>query len=280
MSEQLIDLNHVEKNAFAAKLHDTLLSKSADELPKVVVVPSGYSLEHTEKFKTNRNRFSGSLETASIEEWAEYIKDQDLKEHAASCFIDGDALTAKAILDLGTIESPGHCVHKANLVLERTPEYEFLLDALNDRKMNQKRTAELLEEWCDSISAVDEEGEDMSAKQLVQSIRKISIEKSSSKESEVSQYSENMSALEKIEAKNKERMPSMVFFKCRPTEDLMERTFNLRLSIIADGEKPVLVMRVQQLAVIKKHIAEEFKGLAKQALSETSVKTYVGAGKF
>jgi uncharacterized protein YfdQ (DUF2303 family) len=281
-SQQLIDLKHIENNAYASLLGQFLNSTDAQALPKAILVPDGFSLKNTAQYKAGRDRFTGSFETPSKDEWAAYIKAQELGKDSASCFIDGDRLTAKAILDLGSIDQPGHCSHHAELDLEFTPEYDFLINTLNEIKMNQKQMAERLEEWSDFIDAVDdtEDEQKMSAKELVQAIRKINIEATSSIESEVGQYAENRSSLEKIEAKNKERMPSIITFKCRPTEDLDERDFALRLSVIADSGKPVLVMRVQRLAVIKKEIAEEFKGLAKEALTGSPVQTYVGTGKF
>jgi uncharacterized protein YfdQ (DUF2303 family) len=67
-------------------------------------------------------------------------------------------------------------------------------------------------------------------------------------------------AMEKIEARNKEKLPSTVLFKCDPYYGLSHRTFELTLNILADSKRePQVMLRMVGKAAIEEQIAEEFK---------------------
>jgi uncharacterized protein YfdQ (DUF2303 family) len=85
-----------------------------------------------------------------------------------------------------------------------------------------------------------------------------------------------MSAMEKVEAKNQERIPSEIHFNCEPYSGLKERTFKLRLGILTGGEKPMLVMRILRLESTEEDIAEEFKDHIAKHTGSLELKVFIG----
>lgn len=279
-NQNLIDLNHIEKNAVARELNESLKGMDLNLSARVVALPDGYKLQNLEGYEEYRNRMRGSFKTEVLADFAEYVTDNlDEESMGAGCFISAEDLKANCVLDLGTVESPLHCEHKAALQLKQSPEY-VAMQEINGVRKSQKDLAEWFEDWTNCLAAFDTNGESMTPQQLIASVRNISIEAVRNAESTVEDFSESMSALERIEAKNKDRQPAKVLFTCKPADELEERTFSMRISISTGGDRPMLTLRVQQLEVMKNQIADEFKCLVKESLKDTPVKTYVGTGSF
>lgn len=72
----------------------------------VVALPENFRIHDLEKFNLNRFRFRGALSTASIDDFTHYSK--DLADEGTRCFIDADNMRAVSVLNLGTIDEPGH----------------------------------------------------------------------------------------------------------------------------------------------------------------------------
>ena len=279
-NQNLIDLKHIEKNATGRELNEWLAGVDHNISSTVVAVPEGYKLENLERFEEFRNRMRGSFKTEVMADFAEYVTDNLSEEStSAGCFISADDLKAHCVLDLGTVDSPLHCEHKAALQLKQSPEY-IAMQEINGVRKSQKDLAEWLEDWTSCLDAFDTNGESMTPLQLIASVRNITIEAVREADSTVEDFSESMTAIEKIEARNKDRQPAKVLFTCKPADELKERTFSMRISISTGGDRPTLTLRVQQLEVMKNQIADEFKCLVKESLKEAPVKTYVGTGAF
>lgn len=268
----LIDLHDIRKNQVAVALQELLEHHHGDNL---VLVPEGFELKSTEKWQAQRQRMSASFSFADLDEWAAYIEAQQLGEDQAICMIDHQRMSARATLDHGNTTTPLHGEHKAVLTLEKTPEYTALIN-INGERQKQKQLADWIEDWAHCITGESTEAEAMDAKQLAHAVRKITIDATRSVENQVSDFGANRSALEKIEARNKDRMPAFIFFKAKPYDDLAQRTFRLRVSVIASGDEPALVLRAVGLEMEQRSMAQEFKGLVKTALNKTPVGVYVG----
>lgn len=82
-----------------------------------VALPENFRIHDLEKFNLNRFRFRGALSTASIDDFTRYSK--DLADEGTRCFIDADNMRAVSVLNLGTIDEPGHADNTATLKLKR-----------------------------------------------------------------------------------------------------------------------------------------------------------------
>lgn len=268
----ILDLHDIRSQQVAMAVQELLERHHGD---KLLLVPEGFELQSTERFQDQRQRLAANFSFADLPEWAAYIQAQPLQENQAICMIDHESMAARATLDHGNAEKPLHGSHKATLKLEKTPEYAALLKISGDR-LKQKQLAEWIEDWAHCISGESTEAEAMDAKQLAMSVRKITIDASRSSDHETSDFGSNRSTLEKIEARNKERMPAWIFFTTKPYDDLGERTFRMRVSVIASAEEPTLVLRIVGLETEQRSMAAEFKKLVKEALKEAPVSVYVG----
>ena len=204
-----------------------------------VALPENFRIHDLEKFNLNRFRFRGTLSTASIDDFTRYSK--DLADEGTRCFIDADNMRAVSVLNLGTIDEPGHADNTATLKLKKTAPFSALL-SVNGERNSQKSLAEWIEDWADF------EDNDFSGKR---------------------------SLMESVEAKTKDIMPVAFEFKCVPFEGLKERPFKLRLSIIT-GDRPVLVLRIIQLEAVQEEMANEFRDLLVEKFKDSKVETFIG----
>ena len=90
-----------------------------------VALPENFRIHDLEKFNLNRFRFRGALSTASIDDFTRYSK--DLADEGTRCFIDADNMRAVSVLNLGTIDEPGHADNTATLKLKKTAPFSALL---------------------------------------------------------------------------------------------------------------------------------------------------------
>lgn len=237
-----------------------------------VAVPEGVKVQSLEAFAEGRFRFRGALSTTSIDDFARYSK--ELSATGTSCFIDAENMRAVTVLNLGTLDKPGHADNLAQVQLKKTAPYSALL-AINGDRNNQKELAEWIEDWADNLLGFDANGEVITAKKAAAALRKITIEASQSSDFEDNDFSGKRSLMESVEAKTKDIMPVAFEFKCVPFEGLGERPFKLRLSIIT-GDRPVLVLRVSQLEAVQEAIAVEFRDLLVEKFADSGVKTFIG----
>lgn len=252
------------------------VAKATSKAP-IVVVPNGYGTLDLEDGMECRMNYRGVFSTESVVDYVAYIKIFDAE--GSKCFINAAGMSAKTVFDLGDVERPKHQKHAAKLSLVRTVAYDEVLN-INGKKLDQKTLSDWLEDWKDCINVVGNTGEPLTAMAAASAVRKITIEASRKMDSEVGDFSANMTALERIEATSSMVMPSMVYFTCRPYRDLTERNFCLRVSILTSGEKPVLVMRVVQLEAMQEAMTEEFKDKLVTMLLEEECNTTTLIGSF
>ena len=109
-----------------------------------VALPENFRIHDLEKFNLNRFRFRGALSTASIDDFTRYSK--DLADEGTRCFIDADNMRAVSVLNLGTIDEPGHADNTATLKLKKTAPFSALL-SVNGERNSQKSLAEWITLW-------------------------------------------------------------------------------------------------------------------------------------
>ncbi|KAA0017132.1 DUF2303 family protein [Salinicola corii] len=219
-----------------------------------MLVPRGYDLVSLEKYMENPGRFRGNFATSSIEDYAAYVNAED----KSRVFVDIDSMRAKGFFDLGTHLDPGHADHTATLALDKTAPFAALLNA-DGTAYGQKDLAAWIEDWNGNIEGEDSTGDSMSPNQLAAAVRRIEIKASSESAHEDNDWSASRSGLDRLDANTGARTPAIIRFSCIPYEGLSLRTFALRVSIIADDQKPKLKLRLIGLEAVKEEIAQEFK---------------------
>jgi uncharacterized protein YfdQ (DUF2303 family) len=264
-------IQQIQESANIPALIDQL-DNVGTEIP-TLIAPQGMAIHNLEKYMTYPSRYRMNYSTSSVDDFVAYNSEFD--NDGATCFVDSEKMTAQTIFDLGTVEFPEHKEHKADLSLKKTAAFKALLRCDGD-KYSQKTAAEFLEDWEDNIDVLNQNGEHMTVKQAVKSLRDLTIESAREVNSQVNDFSETMSAMERIEAKNQHSLPSYINFNCVPYLALQERTFTIRLSIITGGDRPAIGFRIVRIDAIEEEIVLEFKELLCKAFSELSLDTYIG----
>lgn len=240
-------------------------------------LPEGVKLADLEPFLDQRRRYRGTMKTAQVEEFTEYVA--ATTEEAGgidgyACFVDPEAMSAQVIFDLGDIECPGHCDHTGRLKLKRTSTFEEVL-RINGGKLEQRQLAEWMEDWVDVLAATNEHGETMPMSAAIAAIRRITIGSNAEATSEETSFSSRRSAMAEVEAKNRDQLPAFLQFTCEPYQGLSERTFTLRLNVIT-GEKPRIGVRIVRLETAEEEMAKELEELLREGFEDTAVRTFVG----
>ena len=248
---------------------------------KVAIIPDGAHIESLEQFSKYRDELRGNFGTESVDSFIEYNKNQSGDN--ATCFINAEKMLAKTIFDLGTKESPLHCLHSANLALSKTSDYKALLSVINH--INQKTLSDFMEDWSNNITCFaeakgDEASELINTKFAVQAIRKVKIESSTEIENEVGDFEGKTSVLQQAAARAgdySKKLPTLIVFKCAPYSGLKEYTFNVRVSVITSNSQPVFSLRIVNHEKQCDEMVEEFMSIITEKLSETDIKTYIGS---
>lgn len=263
------------QNSTAALANEAQSSLNACKLGGVpyTLVPQGFKVQelNIEKYEPIRRRFSGQMQTKSLDDFCEYSLKNKIE--GTICFINGKSMGAKTIINHGDRVSPGHCDDVAHLKLEDTAEY-IALKVITARSNSQKTLAEFIEEWADHITCLDENSNAIENKKAINSIRKITIEANAISESQTQSFRESRSALESIEAKNDDCRPHFIVFNCQPYRDIAARDFVCRLSIITSEQKPLLNLRIIREETHQEEISQEFKDLIDQKFKE-KIQTYL-----
>lgn len=240
----------------------------------VTVIPDSMDIQSLEHFMPNASRYRLAFGTTSISDFIDYNKEHDQK--GATCFVDAEYMKAKSIFDLGTVEAPGHKENQATLALKKTSAFRAICN-INGDKLPQKAAGEFIEDWADNLIAFTKSGDTMTPMQAAKSLQDLTIESAREVNSQVDDFGANMSAMERIEAKNQDLIPAEIQFTCDPYNGLRERKFKLRVGILTGEDKPKLVFRIMQLDAIEEELADEFKQKLADNFNELELKTFIGS---
>ncbi|MCH4563377.1 YfdQ family protein [Halomonas sp. EGI 63088] len=246
-----MDSQAIEK--IESLVHAAAIGNPGTDVP-TMLVPAGYSLESLERYQQAPSRFRGTYATRSIEDFAAYIHAQT----APQVFVDIDDMDALAFFDLGDPAAPGHAEHRARLALQKTAPYQAALQA-HERAFGQKELAHWIEDWHSHIEGESSQGHELSPKQLANLVRKIEIKATAERTHEEGDWNAKRTGLDALDASTGTDTPAVIRFTCLPYEGLQLRTFDLRVSILTDDEKPRIKLRIMGLEGIQEEIGAEFK---------------------
>lgn len=230
-------------------------------------LPDDYQVHDLEKFMPFRRRARGAMSTSIAADFARYCDAH--REEGAAVFVEADAMKAKAVLNLGNPDEPGHADNLAVYAPKKTAAYLAMLSHCgNSGGLSQKAAAEFLEDWRDNITCIDGSGTEIPTPKAVAAVRRITIETARKLESEVASLSETRSAMEKVTATSVEPIPAFIHFKCVPYLDLAQRTFALRLGILTGQSTPMLQLRIQAGERHAEEMAQELAGMVRDAIGD------------
>lgn len=252
-------LQHIQDLALAASAKPVSVD-GAD----VVALPESVQLANLERFKLGRDRFRGTLNTNSLADFIQYVRDEH--SDAARGFVDQDKMNATVIFNLGSPANPGHGDDVASLTLKPTAAYSAVL-AIVGRKLSQQELAEWIEDWAPHIQAFAGE-EQLPIAQAINGIRKMTLKATSQRDSAVGDFSASRSAMDEIEAKSQDVLASTLRFTTVPFEGLQSATLPLRLSVLTGSDTPVLKLRWVGEETQREEFAREFKDILVKEVGE------------
>ncbi|WP_417623076.1 DUF2303 family protein [Parasphingorhabdus sp.] len=267
-----LDKSAIQLIQESANIPSLLMQINATKVP-VALVPDSFSVKDLEKYMPFRASYRLNFNTALPSDFFDYAQEYD--NDNAKCFIDPESMSASLIFDLGNEDQPEHQNHTANLNLKRTEAYRALL-SIAGAKLSQKEAGDFIEDWADHLNITSTAGEVMTPAQASKKLRDLTIEAARSINSKVDDFGYQASALDSVEAKNSDALPSFIDFKCIPYQGLGETTFQLRLSILTGGDKPLVSLRVIKLESKKEDMANEFKALVVDGFKDNLLQTFIG----
>lgn len=262
---ELFGLQNFEKIASQFK---ELTTKSP-----ITVVPETMKTVDMEKYMPNAAWYRQGYSTEMLLEYIAYLK--NYAQEGTVCFVDSDRMTAKAVIDMGTVAEPLHKQHTASLNLERMVAFAAVMSFCGERQ-SQREAAEFVEDWADHITIYSNLGDEMSAQAASASFRNMTIDAARSVETSVGDFSESMTAMEKIEARNKESLPAEIVFNCTPYQDFVERSISIKVRILTSSSDPAFMFRIVRQESLLDEIACEFKDRLKDAFAGESIETFIG----
>ncbi len=255
-------LEYIQDNTVRLEFNKAAISDDLD----VAALPDDTRVLELEKFRPLRSRFRGDFLTRRIDDFVSYTVGK--ADSGAECFVWPDDMTAKAVLNLGDLNEPGHADNTATIKLKTTAAFDAI-KSMDGKTRTQQQLAEWLEDWRDNIQGLTSDEQRLTPSKAIAAIRRITIKANSSSDHTEGQLSSTRSAMEQVEASsNSEPLPSFILFSCEPYTGLAERTFILRLSLRFDEEKPLLALRIIRPEQHEEEMAEEFATLLQQQFGD------------
>ncbi|AFM32605.1 MULTISPECIES: DUF2303 family protein [Stutzerimonas stutzeri subgroup] len=252
-------IQHIESQAIIAAAKPIVI----DDGTSVAVLPEAVSLRSLEQYQPLRDRFRGTLRTHSLRDFTKYVAAHDnANQPRPGGFIDQDAMSATVIFNLGEPDHAGHGDDTATLTLKPTAAYSALQGVVG-RALGQKELAEWLEDWLPNLEAQDGETT-LQMLQAINAVRRMVIKATSQRDSNVGDFSASRSAMDEIEAKSQDTLPSAFIFTTVPFEGLDVADIKLRLSVITGRDEPLLKLRWVGEEAQREAFAQEFKDVLEQ----------------
>lgn len=240
-------------------------------------------VESLERFDAARSRFRGTYATPSLADFAQYV----IKRPGGEGFIQPDHLSAFVIfnlhVDINDTPSelqPGHADHRAELIMKPSPAYAAMCAADLDprtraqHQLEQKPLIEWLEDWWDYLAADYPDATDNSVtdplrmRQALNALRKVKVKATGESVHTDKDFGTSRSAFEDVEASSDVGLPNGFRFTCKPSEDLDERVFYLRLGVLTGEEKPKFVLRWSKREADIEAIGQNFKSKLLDAIGD------------
>jgi len=234
----------------------------------VVALPEDFKQHDLESFMATRRRMRGQMNTSVLADFTAYTTKN--AEAGAAVFINPDHMQATAVLNLGTPDEPGHCDNAATLKLNSTAAYNALRTMVNNGCVSQLKAAEFLEDWPEHVQCFNDKGE-LPTPKAIAGVRRITIENYRKSETQEQSLSASKSAFESVQVNAFDTLPTLIYFKCVPYQELEERLFVLRLGVQTGSDKPTITLRIVKAELHQEEMAGELANKVREALKKFPV---------
>lgn len=251
--------------------------EAVDPSLKVVYLDGNARIHDLEEFQPLKRRMTGHFATTSflaLAQFAQSTIDSSLKTENPSCFI-GNNGNAKLIFNYGDIGNPLHQDLSASIQLNTTPVFDAI-SRLKDSRLSQRELAEFIEDFNDYVTALDASGNEINLNVAIGAIRNMTIESNKSVNQESTDFKDTSSAFASVEAKFKDATPAYLSFDIPAFNEIDNRTFIFRISVITSDEKIKLALRCPKWDEVIESINIEFQEKLTKDLKPLSVKTFIG----
>lgn len=248
-----------------------------DQSKDIILLSDSARVHDLEKFSATKRRMSGSFETTSISSLSQFAKStvsESTEINSPSCFI-GDNGRAKLIFNFGNTETPLHQDLSAGISLKKTAVFAEII-RLKDERLNQRELAEFIEDFHIYTTALDKDGKEINQSVAIAAIRNMSIESSKSVNQTTEEYKDTSSAFASVEAKFKDATPAYLKFTIPAFNEIDERVFIFRISVITSDERIKLALRCPSWDEVIESINLEFQEKLQKSLEPLGVKTFIG----
>lgn len=231
------------------------------------------SLEHLQEKPC---RYVSDWETYDIDSFISYVNESAKPENCPTVFVSSEKMEANAILDYGKPGEPRFRHDTVVLALEKTPEFKALRQKVDScSSTSQSDLLDWMETWSDCVTYYDVDDSLVSHNDAERWVKNLTIETAKKQTFEIDQYSEQMSEMEKIEAKsNTGKMVSYLVFNCVPYFGLSAVKVSVKFKVTTSSDKPKFNLMAPKLEIIQRSMSEEFKGIVLDKLG-TEIKAYI-----
>jgi len=240
-----------------------------------LALPSDFKLHDLEQFQAHRRHARGEFATTRIGDFAAYVGQH--REEGATVFVS-EAMTATAVLNLGTAQFPGHADNLATLTITPTAAFTAFTKACAN-KLSQRDAAEFLEDWAEHMKCV-QDSNTVPLGQAIAALRKLTVEAARKVESTVKNFGQSATAFESVEASSTDPLPDYIFFDCEPYVGLEKRTFAARLGVLTGDATPSIVLRVARIEQHREEMRTELAEKVGAAMAAESDVVSVALGTY
>lgn len=252
----------------------------------IVALPENFKVADLEKYMPHRRQMRMNVTTVSLESFLNYVKSAGVPgvpTDGAAVFVAAKSMEALAIMDLGSGDQPGHCLHKVRFVAQKSDLYAEILEitanSLN-KPISQSELAEFLEDFAPSVASMTgSSGEDISTKSAIFAIRNLTIDKAAKELSVEDKLSASRSSFESVTASGSPGsiLPCIIHFNDQAYEGLDLVTISLRVSVVLrDGQKPAFKLSIIRHQAMLNDVAEGLHNTISNELDGTGIRVFVG----
>lgn len=220
-----------------------------------------------EQYLHQRRRARNSFNTPYVADFSRYVGQH--REHGCSIYVNAEEMAAKAVLNQGGADRPGHGDNTAVVKLRKTAPYAAL-GVLTGRHRSQKELGEWLEEWRHLVKPLGKESEELNIAHVVAGVRSVSIEQINNSTTNVEALSAERSELESVSAKTNRTdavLPAYLMMEIQPYKELQARKFYARVSIITSERAPTFSLAILGQEIHDEEMAEEFAHVVRHSFA-------------
>lgn len=270
----------ISKDALEYLSAQTLAANRVSELLDYpfAFVPQGFEVRSMDEFNEHASHFRQQFATNHIDSFVDYFDQHVDAADPLTCFVSIKPLQAEIIFDAGNAAEPGHRLHRARLVLDKSPLMQTIENIAVFENLSQRTLAEWLEDWRFDISAEDTKGDDIELRKVITAVRNFGVLSKAGTEHKDESLAASRSAFAEIEAKNKSDLPAFLVGHGEPYTGLpmVDMPMRLHVRLSTDGHPPTFKLQRVRPDQLDQQIAESFVATLKAKFGERTISLLIG----